>query len=296
MSARTSGKVIVGVDGSQSSREALRWGHYLAGILGAQLEAVTAWQAVFEGRGRLGMAASGWDPAVEARQQLDACVDEALGPDAASVTRTALHGAPARVLVEASEDADLLVVGSHGYGGFAGLLLGSASASVARHADCPVLVTRGEPTELPPVKPIVVGVDESPSSISALRWAKAIAGTAPVHAIGVWASLYDSAPVVPNVDPQLEVEIKHEAAEHLEEATREVFGDAENLTTTLTTGGAARVLVEASADASLVVVGSRGLGGFRGLLLGSVSAVCVRHSESAVLVVRGDRFSARSRA
>lgn len=290
MSGASARKVIVGVDGSDSSAGTLRWAKYIADVLGVKLEVIAAWPSVFEGRSRLNRASDDWDPQAEAEALVNAWVDEALGGDAASVGRRAVSGAPARVLVEASADAEVVVVGSHGSGGFVGLMIGSVSSSVARHADCPVLITRDAPSELPPTRPIVVGVDESASSLAALRWAKALAGNTPVHAVGVWASLFDNTQVVPNIDPQLEGILEREAAEELEEAVAEVFGDSPQVTSTLTSGGAAKVLVDASADASLLVIGNRGLGGFRGLLLGSVSSTCVRHAESPVLVVRGEHL------
>jgi nucleotide-binding universal stress UspA family protein len=133
------GKIVVGVDGSEGSQDALRHAEQLAITGGARLEAVIAWQPTLV-YGPIYSVAN-WAPQDDALHVLDATVAAVFGDDVPeSMTRTVAEGVTAQVLIEASKDADLLVVGSRGYGGFAGLLLGSVSSACAEHAKCPVLV------------------------------------------------------------------------------------------------------------------------------------------------------------
>lgn len=137
-------RVVVGVDGSESSIEALRWAQQFAPGMGAVIETVTAWHYPVN----TGMAPApvGWDPATDAAQLLAIALSTAFGQQRPPGLRTTVcEGHPARILLEASFDAQLLVVGSRGHGGFAGLLLGSVSGHCAEHASCPVLVVHGKP-------------------------------------------------------------------------------------------------------------------------------------------------------
>jgi len=136
------GRIVVGVDGSQPSRQALRWGARLAVIFGARVEAVTAWDFPAS----FGWAAQPpeWDPAGDMEKVLDDTVRAVFADQPpAGLQRQVCEGGAARVLLEASRGAIMLVVGSRGHGGFTGLLLGSVSANVAEHASCPVLVVHG---------------------------------------------------------------------------------------------------------------------------------------------------------
>jgi nucleotide-binding universal stress UspA family protein len=141
--------IVVGVDGSRHSVAALRWGAYQAATLGARLEAVTAW----EYPASFGWASvpGDWDPVKDMEKVLRDAVREAFGDrPPAGLELSVREGGAARVLIEASRGATMLVVGSRGHGGFAGLLLGSVSANVAEHASCPVLIIHGA-RSAPPV-------------------------------------------------------------------------------------------------------------------------------------------------
>jgi nucleotide-binding universal stress UspA family protein len=137
------GRIVVGVDGSQPSQQALRWGARLAATFGASLDAVTAWE--FPSAYGWGSVPSDWDPAQDMRTALDQTVQEVFGDQPpAGLRRLVSEGGAAKVLLDASQGAVMLVVGSRGHGGFAGLLLGSVSANVAEHASCPVLVIHSD--------------------------------------------------------------------------------------------------------------------------------------------------------
>ena len=136
---KAGGRVVVGIDGSAGSAEALRWAARYATSTHAVIDAVIAWQMpVSYG---WAYATDGWRPDVDAEKLLTAQVDQVFGAQRPTDLRLVVReGYPARVLIEASKDAALLVVGSRGHGGFYGLLLGSVSANCAEHAKCPVVV------------------------------------------------------------------------------------------------------------------------------------------------------------
>ena len=140
-----SGRIVVGVDGSSHSEEALRWALGQARLTGQPVEAVTSWSVPvpYGGMGGAGaVVAFDWEG--EATSTLEDTVAKAVdSPDADRVSQRVVQGHPAQVLVDAAADAALLVVGSRGRGGFTGMLLGSVSQHVIARAACPVVVVRG---------------------------------------------------------------------------------------------------------------------------------------------------------
>ena len=137
-------RIVVGVDGSPQSKLALRWAAYLAETCGACIEAVMAWEypATY---GFSSSSVVNWDMQADYDKGLSATIDAAFGPDRPFGLRmTVREGNAARVLLDASDGATMLVVGSRGHGGFAGVLLGSVSAYCTDHARCPVVVVRGD--------------------------------------------------------------------------------------------------------------------------------------------------------
>lgn len=142
-------KIVVGVDGSPSSRAALRWAVRQAALTGGMVDAVMAWHVPVSPYGYT------WAPIYtdeadhleeDARKALDAALSEEVGPaDRQRVTARVIKGHPAEVLLKAATGADLLVVGSRGHGAFADALLGSVGQHCVHHAHCPVLIIRGEP-------------------------------------------------------------------------------------------------------------------------------------------------------
>jgi nucleotide-binding universal stress UspA family protein len=132
------GRIVVGVDGSESSKQALRWAARLAAADGSRIEAVTAWDYPQSFNAPVDVS---WRPDVDADTVLRETLDEVFGDDRPEgLQPEVVHGSARTVLIEASRGASLLVVGSRGHGGFAGLLLGSVSSACSEHAHCPVLV------------------------------------------------------------------------------------------------------------------------------------------------------------
>ncbi|MGX7678907.1 universal stress protein [Jatrophihabitans sp. DSM 45814] len=138
-----SAHIVVGVDGSEPSRQALLWAVQYAALIGATVDTVISWSypAVYG----IGAIATDWNPEAEARQTLADTVSSVLGEKVPlTLTQSVREGNAAQVLLDETKDAQMLVVGSRGHGGFAGLLLGSVSANCAEHAQCPVLVIHGK--------------------------------------------------------------------------------------------------------------------------------------------------------
>jgi len=145
-----SGTIVVGVDGSTASHEALRWAAREAGLRGANLVAVHAWafvlMAPIGAPGMIPMPAVDLAGHVEAEQEaagadLDAAITDALGADGV-IEKRLVEGDAGDVLVSESAGADLVVVGSHGRSGIKAALLGSVSRHVVEHAACPVVVVK----------------------------------------------------------------------------------------------------------------------------------------------------------
>lgn len=140
--------VVVGIDGSEPSKQALLWGQFLARATSSTVEAVAAW-VPFTAYGVMGAGLAAippaWNPAEDASTALAATVDEVFGDHRPAGLQLSVHeGNAAQVLIDASQIARLLVVGNRGRGGFAGLLLGSVSSACSEHAACPVVVVRGD--------------------------------------------------------------------------------------------------------------------------------------------------------
>ncbi len=142
------GWIVVGVDGSESSKEALRWAARQARVTGAKVRAVMAWEYP---------TSFGWappyptefHPELDTRNALDATIEEVLGTDGAvEVESCVVEGRPATELLEAAKGADLLVVGCRGHGALTGMLLGSVSQHCMTHASCPVMVVHGHEADV----------------------------------------------------------------------------------------------------------------------------------------------------
>lgn len=139
------GRIVVGVDGSPPSVQALHWAVRQAGLTGDTLEAVISWE--YPAAGWASMVPTfpaDFDPEALSAKILDDTLTQELGAEAAaSVTRTVMVGNAAQALMERAAGASLLVVGDRGYSGFKATLLGSVGLHLSQHAPCPVVVVRG---------------------------------------------------------------------------------------------------------------------------------------------------------
>ncbi|MBC9004007.1 universal stress protein [Micromonospora aurantiaca (nom. illeg.)] len=282
-------EILVGYDGSADAAVALNWALDEAGRSGrpVRLAYVFEWLTVTGWIGP-GVAPGVW-PDEAARQQVDELVRKAAADAAAERPGLTVHGEvfdgpPALVLQERSADAGMLVLGSRGHGGFGGLLAGSTAVSVAAHAHCPVVVVRDG--QAATSGPVVVGSDGSESALRALGFAveRAAQRDVPLRVLRAWEPPGDRW-VPPDFDPEQVAASERAAADAELAPWRESFPDVP-VEIEAVPGSASALLVEASRSAQLVVVGSRGRGGLRGMLLGSVSQQLIQHSHCPVAVVR----------
>lgn len=274
-------RVVVGFDGSPGSRDALGWAAGEADRAGASLLIAGACLHPRFGpetraeRAMMQMLQDATDRVASAHPHLE--VKDKLFP-----------GLGSEVLIDASHNADLVVVGSRGLGGFRGLLLGSVGQHCLTHAHSTVAIVRhsGDPADRAWIEPrrIVVGIDGSDASADALRWGVAEARRAGA-ALQVLGSL-----VVPGEPAYVGVAASFpDAARDLVARTLEEVGRRANdvvVEGAVSEDPPGPSLVEASKGADLVVVGARGLGSFRGLLLGSVRQYAAHHAHCPVVVVR----------
>jgi nucleotide-binding universal stress UspA family protein len=291
--------IVVGVDGSAAGAAALRWAVATANAFGdTRVEATMAWAYPIMPASPLvgGVAPVSVDEIDAAtRQRLDELVAElalTTEPSVELVTKVVCANATTAML-EASQDATLVVVGTRGLGGFTGLLLGSVSHQVATHAGCPVvIVPESTPADTSRTGRIVVGVDGSEHSAAALRWAvgHARATGATVRAVQVWQYPYVAVSPLSVGGMMPSGELLGESTEtslaaaidHALAGTDLVASEVEPV---VREGAAVRALLDEAANADLLVVGARGHGGFVGLLLGSVASQVLHHPRGPVAVM-----------
>jgi nucleotide-binding universal stress UspA family protein len=279
--------IVVGVDGSASSRQAVAWAVEEATRRQLSLDLVCAWHSDYAAETVAPLV-----PSIEEDCQsiLDSAAENArVSSPGLEVATLTVHAQAASVLIRASRHADTVVVGSRGLGAANEAFLGSTSLQLAAHGCCPVVVVRerGEPG---PAGRIVVGVDGSVLSAEATGYAFEQAaqrgrGLTVLHA---WdARVYGSGFAMGAL-----VDTWSELEEEQQDITSAViarwtdkYPDVD-VRTQVIQGRPAEILIDSSAGAELIVVGSRGRGGFRGLLLGSVSRNVLHRGHCPVAVVR----------
>ncbi|WP_298460758.1 universal stress protein [uncultured Cellulomonas sp.] len=284
------GPVVIAVDGSPHSDQTLEWGLQEAELRGAPVVLARAYQEPRE------YTQWSWYPILddlhfdtEAKNYLDSTLEQVRERrPGLQVTSQLLHGAEVPMLRTLSEDARLLVVGARGRAGRS--RIGRVSAHLAAHAHCSVAVVRDTGHTSGPV---VVGVDGSPSSVAAGRVAAREA-----RLRGTTLVVVHARPAPTTYGPSGLVYVSSLGAPGEEDPTARAAHDVlADLTTEhpdlhtrldLRDEDAVHALLRTSADAALLVVGSRGLGAFTGMLLGSVSNEVVRAAATTVLVVHDE--------
>jgi nucleotide-binding universal stress UspA family protein len=285
--------VLVGVDGSTADDIAIDWGVQEASIRGLPLRilhvASAPWlpQTISTDLADLVLARSG----AVAAELVDRASERVLAlHPGLEVDQRILPGQIVEQLVKAASTASVLVLGSGQRFDPSRLALGSVAVHVTAHALCPVIVTRtpaaGEPTTGPSAGRVVVGVDGSKTSAAAVGFAFDEASRRGLGLTAVHA--YPQLPDEWLSDAHDPAEYGRAAARVLAESLAgrtEDYPDVE-VVSRLTDRGPVQALVEESAGAALLVVGSHGYGRFAGMLLGSVSQAMLRHSSVSVAVVR----------
>ncbi|PAZ17353.1 universal stress protein [Streptomyces sp. SA15] len=277
--------MLVGLDDTANSWLAADWAAGEAELRGGMLRVVHAVHGITEAE--LELVSQGAD-----QQVLDAAagvLDDARARLASAhpglrIETVLARDHPAEALLTAAEDADMLVVGTRGRGGFAGLLLGSVSLKVAAHAACPVVVARGN-TERKAADGIVVGVrDERDEEAVRFALAEADLLRAPVRVVHAWTPLTHAGLMVPQVE---DVDAERQVhARVLNHAARPVAEYPQvHVDTELAVGSPAAVLVEASAGAGLLVLPRHPPAGRLGLRLGTVVHAVLHHASCPVAVV-----------
>lgn len=297
MSRPGNGVVVAGIDGSDLAAEAARWAAAYAARHHRTLRLVRAYQLPH---------ASPLEAVERMRHHSQrhlwfaARVARGVAPEI-TMEHAVVEGDPAEVLTAESATSRMLVVGTRGVGGFAGLLVGSVGDALARSAKCPLVVVRG-PVESDAalaahdrVRPVVVGVDGSPAGEAALAFAfaEADAWSAPLVAVHSWLEhLEDPGGTTLSELGMIEQEEREVLAERLAGWGAKYPGV--RVSRELVHGSAPGALVARSVNARLVVVGSFGRGGFGRLVLGSTSRALLHHAHSPVAVVRPDTSATRS--
>lgn len=299
MTRNLHGPVVVGIDGSDEATHAAAYGAWEAQRRGVPLRLMFAhrptpmWGALV-----LVDDDSEWVPdwvraiLVKADQEVTAAY-----PDV-SVQTAIISGSPGGALVEESKDASLVVMGTRATTGLTGHLSGSVSAQVAAHAHAPVIVLRPtDPTVSDPLVfaglPIMVGLDGSPESEHAMAFAveEAIARGAELRAVYAWSviEVRDLGPIVP--EGYVTDDEEEKALRLLTEATEgwhDRYPDLVISRQVVHSLDPVEALTRVCGDAALIVVGSRGHGGFLGLRLGSTVDGLIRYADVPVAVVRGE--------
>jgi nucleotide-binding universal stress UspA family protein len=284
-------KIVVGVDGSPPSVNALGWAALEAQRRHVELAVLLA----YSWRTPIARLLADHEFEEYIRDLAMSIVDAAVAEARTVAPRARVHGAavfgePAPVLLEASDEADMLVVGSRGGGGFAGLLAGSVTGHVATRASCPVtVVVRGRDGN--DTDPVVVGVDGSPSAAfatgvafeeAARRGCALMAALAynvsmpPPWTIGPPPMGYDTTRIRGELETALVGHVAGWRDKYPDVPVEYVVG----------TGSPSAVLTACSRHAQLVVVGSRGHGPALGLLLGSVGLQLIHHADCPVAIAR----------
>ena len=286
------GSIVVGVDGSAGSVDALKWAMEEAGRRKLSIDAVLIREdATPEGRpDRVS--------ATQAQQRLLARLDTAVekaretaGSPAALIHTHVFSADPADVLIQLGARSTMLVVGSRGCGALKGALLGSVSHRCVQKAEGVTVVVRGSRrirAERAP-REVVVGVDGSPVAEAALQWAATV-GTEPgdhltlAHAWGSHG--------IGMEDEEVAAELTALGRDLLGSTALGLSDCGRTVSQALDYGPAEAMLARCSTEADLLVVGSRGRGNLGALLLGSVSLYCVGHAACPVAVVRPCRAAA----
>jgi nucleotide-binding universal stress UspA family protein len=277
--------IVVAVDESAGAAAALRWAVREGRLRSAPVTAVMAWDHVQQHH----VPPRPFDPDYDeddARASLEAIVTAAVGD--ADVIRRAVDDLVVPALLRATEGADLLVVGDRGLGGFEELLVGSVGSQCIRHAPCPVAVVHAQGRHGPGPERVLVGYDGSAASRDAVAWAVEEARLRKAHLTVLHADPPKALWGFIDADALLRrsSEAEDAARSAIDAALRGLHTAGVAIDRVVVADAPARAILAASSTADLIVLGARGLGAFKGMLLGSVSGQVTHHAMCPVVVIR----------
>jgi nucleotide-binding universal stress UspA family protein len=290
-------RVIVGFDGSADAQAALRWAIRYGGTNDAPVVAHLVWTAEACPPAVLRRVEHPDDATMRtaAEQVLHEAVTAegsrpAAGVEGARVEERVTNGDPAAALLGASGPTDLLVIGRHGAARRRHILTGSVAAECLHHASAPLVVIQADRPGTAG-GPVVVGVDGSPGSITALRWAAdhARRRDAVLRVVLAWSP---SPAAAASLYTALEYGALRDAAQAVLDSTLDLAIqdiDYVKIERIVAPGDASHCLLSAADDAQLLVVGARGQGGFARLLLGSTALRCVHHAVCPTAVIHDEK-------
>ncbi|MGW0025784.1 universal stress protein [Rhodococcus sp. NPDC003383] len=294
MSTHVTKAVVAGLDGSATATAAARWAAALAARLELPLRLVHALpsEGIFYSESAVLIQSQMYEQLKADGEKLLADVSDLIRAEQPGLTVESYIGpGPAtNALLEAADDARVVVVGATGAGAIENFLLGSTVLRVANNAPCPVVVWRGDAENpLPNDKPIVVGVDGSELSRAAVSYAFTLADTLGVPLVAAHSWIGDAALGTGATATLVDWDAVQEAetavfAEALA-GKQDEFPDVE-VRRVVERGPAAKVLLGQLDDAQLVVVGSHGRGQIAAALLGSTSQNLVHNAPCPVLIAR----------
>ncbi|MCK9925969.1 universal stress protein [Frankia sp. Mgl5] len=292
VSTESTRTILVGIDGSAGSEAALHWALETARIEHRPVTALLGWTADGLPRPvyRAAVNADHKGLAAAAAAMLDRTIERVPMPDPpVELHKIVVDQDPVDALVAEAKNASLTVIGARSPGLAHRILAGSVAQQLLHHCSGPVVVVRGTVTgDQPDQRPIVVGVDGSEPSQAAVRWAAAKAAErgAPLHLVhGFRSNITTFGVPLDEFYPSLRT-----GAEQLlaDVATADLDDDSDvKVSLQAVDDTPTRALLNASADAQLVVVGTRGRGGFAELVLGSTAHQCVLHAACPVAVIHG---------
>ncbi|STD00662.1 universal stress protein [Corynebacterium renale] len=294
------GNIVVAVDGSDASRTAVKWAANTANKRGVPLRLASSYvmpQYLY---------AEGMVPPQELFDELQSETLEKIeyartialevAPDI-KIGHTIAEGSPIDMILEMSKEATMVVMGSRGLGGLSGMVLGSVSAAVVSHAYCPVVVVREDNPVNDNTKygPVVIGVDGSEVSQKATEYAFAEANArgAELVAVHTWMDMQVQASLAGLAAAQAQwEEVEQEQKALLDQRLAPLVEKYPNVEVkkVITRDRPVRALTDVAEGAQLLVVGSHGRGGFKGMLLGSTSRALLQAAPCPMMVVRPDHI------
>lgn len=280
--------IVIGIDGTPASEIALRWAVAEASTRALPLRVVAVYELPTPSVVTAYTYVPGQIPPPAFQERFDSAVAYARDRlDEGAVSAALVSGRPAQVILTETAGAEVLVVGSPGHSTVGGIVVGSVSAAAAGHAQCPVVVVRQNVVQND--AGIVVGVDGSPNANEALEFAieHARSHGYPVTVVHGWDPFEDIDPAVWTPDRAAHRRDEREAwLTELVKPYQEKYPYV-RLTTQVVDARPAEALATLSKAARMVIVGSRGHGGFAGLVLGSVSQNLLHHARCTVVVMHG---------